>query len=279
MSKRNRDVERKDGPAMERRVFVSSSTLQALTFAGVAVLLFMSVQSWSEGRRLQSTLNERLTQLETRMTQISGKLDSGAAARAAAPPARRGPDPNRVYTVNIEGAPYKGPKDAPVTIVTFSDFQCPFCSRVTPTMAQIEKVYKDKVKVVWKNNPLEFHKDAPLAHLAAMAAFEQGKFWPYHDKLFGNQPKIQREFLMQYARELGLDMKRFEASLNRASGQEKIKEDIAEAAALGATGTPAFFINGRFLSGAKPFTEFAQVINAELQRLKLPLPSGATAGG
>ena len=279
MSKRNRDMERKDGPAMERKVFLSMSTMQTLTFGMVAVLLFMGVQSWSDARRLRNTLNERLNQLETRLTQVSGKLDKVAAAPSAAPAVRRGPDPDRVYTVNTDGAPYKGPKNAPVTIVTFSDFQCPYCSRVTPTMAQIENVYKDRVKMVWKNNPLDFHKDAPLAHLAAMAAFEQGKFWPYHDKLFGGQPKIQREYLLQYARELGLDMNRFEAALNKASGQTKIKADIAEATALGATGTPAFFINGRFLSGAKPFTEFAQVINAELQRLKIPIPPGATAGG
>ena len=108
-----------------------------------------------------------------------------------------------------------------------------------------------------------------------MAAFEQGKFWEFHDKVFANQPKIQREFLMQYAKEAGLDMKRFEDALNAAKGKASIDADIAEAISLGASGTPAFYINGRFLSGAQPFDAFAQVINAELQRLKLPIPPGA----
>jgi len=123
--------------------------------------------------------------------------------------------------------------------------------------------------------PLEIHKDAPLAHMAAMAAGEQGRFWEFHDKLFKNQPKIQRPFLLQYAKELGLDMKRFEHSLEVEQAKPVIDADEAEAKALGITGTPAFFVNGRFLSGAKPFDEFAQVINAELTRLKLPVPPPA----
>jgi len=132
--------------------------------------------------------------------------------------------------------------------------------------------------------PLDIHKDAPLAHMAAMAANEQGKFWEFHDKLFKNQPKIQRQFLLQYARELGLDMKRFEHSLDVEQAKSLIDADAAEAKGLGVTGTPAFFVNGRFLSGAKPFEEFAQVINAELTRLKLPVPPpaatpAAKAGG
>jgi protein-disulfide isomerase len=133
---------------------------------------------------------------------------------------------------------------------------------------------------VWKHHPLEFHPDAPLAHLASVAAFEQGKFWPFHDKVFASQPKIKRDDLWRCARESGLDMKRFEESIRTARGQSIIDRDLAEAKALGVTGTPAFFINGHFLSGAKPFDEFAKVINGELERLKLPVPPGtATAGG
>jgi protein-disulfide isomerase len=125
--------------------------------------------------------------------------------------------------------------------------------------------------------PLDIHKDAPLAHMAAMAANEQGKFWEFHDKVFKNQPKIQRPFLLQYAQELGLDMKKFQHSLEVEQAKPLIDADTAEAKALGVTGTPAFFVNGRFLSGAKPFDEFAQVINAELTKLKLPVPAPAAA--
>jgi len=112
-----------------------------------------------------------------------------------------------------------------------------------------------------------------------MAADQQGKFWPFHDKLFAGQPKIQKEFLLQYARELGLDMKRFEEDLYSPRSKAPIDADMAEAKALGVTGTPAFFINGRFLSGAKPFEEFAQSINAELIRLKLSIPAAAPKTG
>lgn len=131
--------------------------------------------------------------------------------------------------------------------------------------------------MVWKHFPLDFHKDAPLAAIAGAAAYEQGKFWEFHDKIFQNQPKIQRDFLLQYAKEIGLDMKRFQDALDTARGKPAIDADAAEGKSLGVTGTPAFFINGRFLSGAKPFEEFAQAINAELTRLKLPIPPAASA--
>jgi protein-disulfide isomerase len=128
------------------------------------------------------------------------------------------------------------------------------------------------VRIVWKHYPLDFHKDSPLAHLAAMAANNQGKFWEYHDKLFANQPKIQRQYLLQYARELNLDMKRFEADLDGARGKSAIDADLAEAKTLGVSGTPAFFVNGHFLSGAKPYEEFAKVIDAELSRPRAAAP-------
>ena len=115
------------------------------------------------------------------------------------------------------------------------------------------------------------------AALASMAAYEQGKFWEYHNKLFGNQAKLAHDDLVRYAREVGLDVGRFEAALTSARGKPMIDADAAEAKSLGASGTPAFFINGRYLSGAKPFNEFAQVINAELTRLKIPVPPAAAA--
>lgn len=274
MSRRNRENAGNEGPAMERTSLLAPGTIRFLTLCGVAILVFMVATNWSESLRFQSRLNDRLNQIDTRLTQMASKLDAGARANAAP---QRGPDPNRVYTVRAEGAPYRGPKNAPVTIVEFSDFQCPFCARAEPTLAQIRTVYGDRVRIAWKHFPLDFHKDAPLASLATLAADEQGKFWPFHDKLFASQPKIQREFLLQYARELGLDTRRFETSLNNAAGKPVIDADLADGQALGVTGTPAFFINGRFLSGAKPFAEFAQLINGELARLNLPIPSGATA--
>src|SRR2546426_11362577 len=105
------------------------------------------------------------------------------------------------------------------------------------------------------------HKDAMPAALAAMAANEQGKFWEYHDKLFSNQPKIQKDFLLQYAKDVGLNMKKFEDALNSSKYKAAIAADVSEADSLGSSGTPAFYVNGHFLNGAKPFEEFAKAIN------------------
>ena len=140
-------------------------------------------------------------------------------------------------------------------------------------------MYGDQVRIVWKHFPLDFHAKAPLAHLASVAALEQGKFWEFHDKVFGNQQKLDRPQYVQYARQLGMDVGRFEQALNTARGKGAIDTDASEAKSIGVTGTPAFFVNGRFLSGAKPFNEFAQAINAELTRLKLPIPAAAQPAG
>ena len=126
------------------------------------------------------------------------------------------------------------------------------------------------MRIVWKHYPLDMHKDAPLAHLASVAAQQQGKFWEFHDKLFANQTKIKSDDLMKYARAIGLEMKRFEEDLVSPKTKAVVDADVAEAKSLGVTGTPGFFINGRYLSGAKPFEEFAQVINAELARQNVP---------
>jgi protein-disulfide isomerase len=222
--------------------------------------------------------DKRLADIEGRIAQVAqtaAKLD-GMLAQANQ---RRGPDPNKAYTVNTAGSPSRGDASAAVTIAEFSDFQCPFCSRVGPTLERVRQVYGDKVRVVWKHNPLPMHKDAPLAHLAAVAAAEQGKFWEYHDRLFANQQKLQRPFLSQYARELGLDVARFDRAVDSKAGQPKIDVDAAEGRSLGVSGTPAFFINGHFLNGAQPFEKFAEVINGELTRLGMPIPPGAAPAG
>ena len=133
------------------------------------------------------------------------------------------------------------------------------------------------MRIVWKHYPLDMHKDAPLAHLASVAAQQQGKFWEFHDKLFANQSKIKSDDLMKYARDIGLDMNRFQADLVAPKTKAVVDADIAEAKSLGVTGTPGFFVNGRYLSGAKPFADFAQVINAELAKKNIPAPAAPAA--
>jgi protein-disulfide isomerase len=125
---------------------------------------------------------------------------------------------------------------------------------------------------VWKHLPLEIHKDAPGAHLAAMAANKQGKFWEFHDKLFENQRELNAASYQKHAQAIGLDTAQFEKDLLDLTIMKPIEEDKAEAKELGVTGTPGFFVNGRYLSGAKPFEDFAKVIDAELTRLSVPLP-------
>ena len=116
------------------------------------------------------------------------------------------------------------------------------------------------------------HKDAPLAHFASVAAQQQGKFWEFHDKVFANQSRIKNDDLMRYAREVGLDMKRFGDDLVSPQTKAVVDADIAEVKSLGINGTPAFFVNGRYLSGAKPFEDFATLIDAELAKRNIPVP-------
>ncbi len=119
------------------------------------------------------------------------------------------------------------------------------------------------------------HPDAPAAHLASVAAAKQGKFWDFHDRLFANQRNFKYNALLEHAKELSLDIQRFEADFKDLSNKKIVDDDTAEARSLGLTGTPGFFINGRFLRGAQPFSGFAKAINAELTRLNLPIPEEA----
>lgn len=177
------------------------------------------------------------------------------------------PPPILRVDVSIDGAPFKGPAKAPVTIVEFSDFHCPFCRRVLPTLAQLESRYGEKIKLVFRDFPIEnLHPGATKAHEAARCANEQGKFWAYHDKLFASPPKSSAEILKGLAKEAGLDIARFETCFDSGKYQAAVKKDIDEGQRVGVTGTPAFFINGRLVSGAQPLDAFTRVIDDELGR-------------
>lgn len=177
-------------------------------------------------------------------------------------------------TVSMKDAPYKGPKDAPVVIVEFSDFQCPFCSRVLPTVTEVLKMYEGKIGIAFRNNPLPFHPDAMPAAKAAAAAHKQGKFWEMHNKLFDNQRELKAESFKKWAKELKLDAKKFEKDMNDAAIQKAIEEDANFARNNGAGGTPSFFIGkpdgqgnvkGVLLVGAQPADKFKEVIDALLK--------------
>jgi len=178
--------------------------------------------------------------------------------------------PPPVFRVSLpvdDGAPFKGRANAPVTIVEFSDFHCPFCRRVLPTLSELESRYGDRIKFVFRDFPIEsLHPGATKAHEAARCANDQGKFWSYHDKLFDAPPKNSPELFKNLAKDVGLDSKTFEECLNSGKHQAAIKADIAEGNSFGVTGTPAFFINGRIISGAQPLEAFARIIDDELAR-------------
>ena len=162
--------------------------------------------------------------------------------------------------------PSRGPADAKVTIVEISDFQCPYCQRVTPTIAAITERYPNDVRIVYRNFPLRNHSRAQPAAEAALCADEQGKFWPYHDLLFENPRALEDTQLLSYAEQLDLDEDAFGACYKERRFAEQVSRDAAEGRAAGVTGTPAFFVNGVMLSGAKPAEAFFEIIEAELAR-------------
>jgi protein-disulfide isomerase len=204
--------------------------------------------------------------IEGTLAQITKALP-GANARAGVPmpEPQRGPDPAQRAEIAIDGAATRGPENAEVTIVEYSDFQCPFCARVQPTLAKIEETYGDKVRRVYKHLPLRIHPEAPGAAAASEAALRQGKFWEMHNKIFASQRELGDAVYRRFAEELGLDLARFDEDRASSEVKQRIERDEQEAQRLGVSGTPAFFINGRFLSGAQPFEAFQRVIDEELE--------------
>lgn len=162
-------------------------------------------------------------------------------------------------------APSKGPIDAPVTIVEFSDFQCPFCDRVQPGIAKVREKYGDKVRWVYKNLPLEFHPEAKPAAYAALAAHKQGKFWEYSQILWSKQAALGDKTYVAIAEGLKLDMTKFNADRASEAIKKQVETDIADAQSVGAQGTPHFVINGKGASGALPEEAFVQMIDEELK--------------
>jgi protein-disulfide isomerase len=196
--------------------------------------------------------------------KIAGAPSPGMPGPAARPTRPGRPDPGKKYDVDIGKAPTKGPDSAKVKIVEWSDFQCPFCRRVGPTLAQIEKEYGDKVQIAFKHMPLSMHTKARPAHKAAQAAALQGKFWEMHDLIFADQRGMSEEKYVEYAGQIGLDVDQFKKDVASPAVEAVISSDMSQASKLGVTGTPAFFVNGRFLSGAQPFASFKALIDEEL---------------
>ena len=175
-------------------------------------------------------------------------------------------DPFRM-DVETAGHPAAGPEAAPVTIVEFSDFECPFCSRVVPTLEQVQENYGDKVRLVFRQFPLsQIHPQAQKAAEASLCAFEQGKFWEMHDAMFADQKNLAVDALKEKAAGLGVDAQEFNACLDEGEYADEVAEDLREGQLAGVNSTPSLFVNGRPVTGAVPYEELAKVIDEELSR-------------
>ena len=169
--------------------------------------------------------------------------------------------------IATEGSPAKGPADAPVTIVEFSDFECPFCSRVVPTLEQVRAKYGDKVRLVFRQFPLNsIHPNAQKAAEASLCAADQGKFWEMHDAMFADQKNLGVDALKATAAGLGMDAGKFAACVDSGTYEQQVNDDVKAGTLAGVTGTPAIFVNGRVLSGAQPFEAISAIVDEELAR-------------
>ena len=170
--------------------------------------------------------------------------------------------------IDAGSSPSKGPKNAKVTIIEFSDFQCPYCSKANDTVEKIAKAYPKDVKIVFKNLPLPFHKQADPAARAALAAGKQGKFWEMHDVLFAKQRELSDALYEAEAKKLGLDVAKFKKDMDAEDVKKQVKDDMALAEKHGIRGTPGFFVNGVAVKGAYPFEHFKKIIDRWLETKK-----------
>lgn len=171
------------------------------------------------------------------------------------------------FDVKVGNAPIKGNKNAKVTIVEYSDFQCPFCSKGATLLKDIEKKYGNKVQIAFKHYPLPFHSQAKLAAEASMCANEQSVnlFWKMHDEMFADQSKLDKDNLIAKARKIGAKLPEFEKCLNSGKFTAAVEADVAEGQAIGVKSTPTFFVNGKLVAGAQPLEVFSEIIDSELK--------------
>lgn len=210
-------------------------------------------------------ISQQQKQILAKLNAVEKQLERPAAA---APPAPRpsGPDPEKKYELPVGSSEIKGAVDGAITIVEFSDYQCPFCSRVEPLIAEALAAYPTQARFVYKHFPLEsIHPHAMGASQAAIAAQKQGKFWEMHDLLFKNQRALQPEKLVEYAQQLGLDIEKFKADMNSDEVKQNVRDDMRLATTVGVRGTPTLFVNGKVLRNRsiEGFKEMIDPILAE----------------
>jgi protein-disulfide isomerase len=238
-----------------------ASNIEEVTDAEVAV--FYADQGFAlRGQTLES-IGPRIEEFLVRQSEATARrtfldeLRDGVDVEVLLPAPR-------VQVAVAAAEPIRGPVDAPITIVEYGDFECSYCSRVVPTLNEIFETYPDKVRLVFRDFPLPGHANAQIASEAGHCAHAQGKFWQLHDLAFENQRALTADDLKKYAAELSLDMDKFNACLDGREQKARVEALHETGKSLGVTGTPAFFVNGRFVNGAQPFEEFKRVIDEEL---------------
>ncbi len=239
------------------------------------------------GSQPLKTFADVVDQELARASKIAGGYDAivaQGAASADSPHDRAGGDafeldPNQAYRMGL-GLPghQQGPDSALVTIVAWGDFQCPFCARLAPVLAHVRKKYGDDVRIVYRHLAMRNHRLAALAAEASIAAAEQGKFWMFHDRLFGSAGALGRADLDRYAQELGLDVARFRAALDDRRFRDVVVAETAAAEALGVDGTPTMFINGQPVVGSRDEAGLDQIIDVHLANARTAVKRGISPG-
>lgn len=197
-----------------------------------------------QARKQLEEIRAQQAEILVRLQTIEDAQKKAGAPRAAAPD---GEDYDKVYTIPVGSSPLMGPADLPVTIVEFSDFQCPYCASAKPLLAQVLQKYEGRVNYTFKHFPLSFHPAAKPTAIASLAAQEQGKFWPMHDVLFQNQRTLDPGKLEEYAQAAGLDVERFKLDLasKRAEYEKRVDADFALGQSIDVRGTPTLYIGGK----------------------------------
>ena len=240
--------------------------MKPVTDADIA-RVFGELGSRAEGATLEQ-LTPPIRQFLEQQRPVLAREEFVQDLRRASKEVRISLNPPRLSVTTAASDPTWGPANAPVQIIEFSDFQCPFCQRAGPVLQKLRATFGDRVRLVFKDLPLPSHPNAFQAAEAAQCAHEQSKFWEYHDVLFANQNALGRDDLKRHAAGLGLDAAKFNACFDEGRTGRLVQADMNESERYGVSSTPTFFINGRLLSGAQPFEVFDRIIQEELGNIR-----------
>jgi protein-disulfide isomerase len=232
----------------------------------LVLLMFSLVLTGCADKEKIDSIDQTLKDIHSTLKNVEAKLDK-LPKTAAAAPQRAALDYNKVYNMPVGTSFIKGNKNAPITVAEFSDFQCPYCAKFSPTIDQVLKAYPNDVKFVYKDFPLSFHKQAKNAAKAARAAGEQGKFWEMHDLIFTKYATVNEAMFKEFAGKLNLDMNKFLADFSGNKYDNLIQQDINLGRQSGVTGTPSLFMNGKRMQ-RRSFDDFKQAIDAILNQKK-----------